>query len=296
MRHNWFKAKDDSYKVITTTDNPISVWTFTTEDGLVEQDSVTPSAINDDYYKATISTTGTDCFMLMKHDGACGILRIGNPEVLTIGYTGETDEVHNYVQYDMDGEELGSGDMVEIGEGFYYAEPESLESSFVVLMGYLIKNLEVPYLIVETDGGVKSVLAQQNFINEGFNTLGFLGERHSFFDLEQGKWINDDDVEAKAADMAKAVCHKYGLVWDDEDDDQWIGNYVKYLRTYQENDGKIRYYKVAKTPEDNVANFSLMQTDENGNLVVKGISMLLLQSLETINDTDGAIITFAEED
>ena len=295
MRHNLFKAKDTSFKVITTTDTAIAVWTFTTADGLTEQDSVTPSAINDDYYKAVISTASTDCFMLMKHDGECGIMRVGDPEVLTIGYTGETGETHTHVQYDMDGEELGNGDMIEIGEGFYYAEPASLESSFVVLMGTLVKNLEVPYMVVEVEGS-GGIEGDKQFLNTGYNTFGALADKHSYFDLEQGKWIQDDDRIAKASDLAMAVCHKYGLVWDDEDDDQWIGNYVKYVRSYDENDGakKFRLYKPSKTPLTNDANFDLHVTDEDGNYWVRGVALLLLQTLETINDTDGAIITYKE--
>jgi len=215
--------------------------------------------------------------------------------VLTIAYIGTTGETIPYIQYDMSGDEMESGDMTEIGEGFYYVDPESLDDSFFVLDDSLVKNLHVPYLVTgsgDGDGGGDIDTVDQNFVNTGFNMLGFLGNRHSYFDLDQGKWIEDDDVEARAADLAKAVCYKYDLVWDDKDDDLWIGNYMKYIRTYQENDGKVRYYKVAKTPEDNVANFNLMQTDEDGNLVIRGISLLMLQTLETIDDTEGALIKF----
>jgi len=294
MRHTNFIAKDTSFKIISTADTDVSVWKFTLDDGLVSQDSVTPEAIGD-YYKATISVPDEDCFILVVQDEIAGITRVGDPEVLVIIYTGETGDTLNYKQYDMDGSELDSGTATEIDEGFYYIEPESLDLSYFDIEGVL-KTLNVPYKVVNCTEGGDGVSATKNFVNVGFNTIGFLGNRHSYFDLDQGKWINDDDVEAKASDLAKAVCHKYDLVWDDKDDEKWIGNYVKYLRSYTENDGKVRYYKVAVTPETNDANFDLMQTDEGGNLVVKGVSLLILQSLESINDTDGVIIPFAEAD
>jgi len=292
MRHTGFRKKDSSFKLIGTTDAVVKVWTFTLDDGLVEQDDVTPDAIGD-YYSAEISTPDSDCFVFVVQDGDCGITRVGDPEVLVVSYSGKTGETYKYKQFDMDGGELDSGDMTEIGEGFYYIEPSSLDESYFDIEG-IIKTLVVPYNIVACSDNVE--LADEIFNNVGFNMFGFLGDRNSYFDLDNGKWVKDDDVEAKASDLAKAVCSKYDLVWDDEDDDKWIGKYIKYFRSYEENAGRIRYYKPYKTPDGNAANFSLMQTDEAGNLVIKGISMYLLQTLETVDDTDGATITFREAD
>jgi len=293
MRHTNFRATDSSFKIISKDSADVDFWTFTLADGLGTKDTVTPSAIGD-YYSATISTPSTDCFILAKQSDVSSILRVGDPEVLVIAYTSVLDQDNPYKQFDLDGEELDSGTMTQIGEGFYYVEPVSLDPSYFDLNDGLIKTLVVPYLVASNSGGEGGITADKIFQNLGFNMFGFLGERYSYFDLDQGKWINDDTIEAKASDLAKAVCFKYNLVWDDKDDDNWIGNYIKYIRSYEENAGKIRYYKPYKTPDDNDANFSLMQTDEDDNLVVKGVSMLLLQSLETINNTDGAIIPFRE--
>jgi len=291
MRHTGFRKKNSSFKVIGVTDAVVHVWTFTLNDGLTAQDDITPEAIGD-YYSAKIDTPDSDCFMFVVQDGTCGITRIGDPEVLVISYSGIAGETYSYKQLGMDGGELDSGDMTEISDGFYYIEPASLDESFFDIDGEL-KTLVVPYnVVVCTDGGV---VANGIFNNTGFNMFGFLGERHSYFDLDNGKWVKDDDVEAKASDLAKAVCSKYDLVWDDENDDKWIGNYIKYLLSYEENSGRMRYYKPYKTPDGNAANFSLMQKDEADNLVVKGVSMYLLQTLETVNGTDGATITFRED-
>lgn len=295
MRHSNFQNKDSSFKIINNSDSIIEIWTFTLIDGLTALDSITPSAVGN-YYKATISTPNVDCFMLMRIGGLAEIVRVGDPEALMVAYTGEIDQVKTYKQYDYDAAELDNASMVEIGEGFYYIEPAVLDRSFFDIEGSII-TLTLPYKVINCEEGAGSgsgPAADENFVNVGFNMFGFLGERHSYFDLGQGKWINDDAVDAKASDLAKAVCHKYSLVWDDEAHTDWIGNYIKYIRSYEENAGRVRYYKPYKTPDDNAANFSLMQNDESGNLVVKGVSILLLQTLETVNSTDGATIPFRE--
>jgi len=294
MRHTNFRSTDSSFKVISKDATDISVWTFTLTDGLVAQSSITPTSTGD-YYSGTVSTPTTDCFMLTLQGGVSGILRVGNPEVLVIGYTGEVEQTNTYRQLGLDGAELDSGNMSEIGEGFYYIEPVSLDTSYFDINDGYIKTLVVPYNIMDVTSSTSTgVTSDGYFGNTGFNMFGFLGERYSYFDLAQGKWINDDEVEAKASDLAKAVCNNYGLVWDDTTDAKWIGNYIKYIRTYTENDGYIRYYKPYKTPDTNDANFTLMQDDEAGNVVIKGISILFLQTLETVNTTDGILIPFKE--
>ena len=130
------------------------------------------------------------------------------------------------------------------------------------------------------------------YTNVGYNMFGFTGVRHSWFDIDASEWVNDDDVDAKASDLAKALCSNYSLVWDDQDDDNWIGNYISYIRSYDDNAKKFRLYKPSKTPETNDANFQLIIEDEDGNVWVRGVSVLLIQSLETISDTDGATIPF----
>ena len=294
MRHTNFKPKDTSFKVIDTTSANVHSWKFTLADGLTVLNTYIPNAIGD-YFSAEIITPDEDCWLLLEQNGNCSMIRVGDPEVLTVGFTGEEGGIHEYAQYDMDGTELANGYMTEIGNGFYYAEPVTLAASFFDLGGE-IKPLSVPYRVVDctNTGGGEAVGSPAIFNNTGFNMFGFLGERYSYFDQGLGKWVNDENVEAKASDLAKAVCHKYGLVWDDTADTQWVGNYIKYIRSYTENDGKIRYYKPFKTPDTDEANFSMMQDDEAGNLVVKGISMLLLQPLETVNGTDGVTIPFRE--
>lgn len=292
MRHTDFKAKNSSFNVIGTSSNNAKIWTFTLDDGLVAQDDATLDAIGD-YYSASISTPDKDCFMFVKYNNRCAILRVGDPEVLVIAYIGSEGETISYKQLDMDGKSIDDGDMTEIDEGFYYIEPSSTDKSFFDMGNGIIISLVVPYNVV-TVNGTNCLTSDGIFHNVGYNMFGFLGNKNSYYDLDNKKWIDDDNAEAKSSDLAKAVCGKYGLVWDDQDDDKWIGNYIKYLRSYTENDGKIRYYKPSVTPENNDANFSLIQEDEAGNLVVRGIDIYILQSLESVDGTDGVTITFKE--
>ncbi len=148
MRHNWFKAKDTSFKIIDKSDSDIEVMKFTLIDGLTVLDSVTPTA-KGDFFIAEIATPNENCWIFTIQNGACGMVRVGSPEILTIGYTGIEAQTHTHSQYDMDGTEVGTGDMTEIGKGFYYCEPFTLSASFVVLLDEIIKPLVVPY------GGVK---------------------------------------------------------------------------------------------------------------------------------------------
>jgi len=293
MRGINFKKQGASFKIIHKGDEDLSLWTFTLDDGLKSIDSPSKDVLVDDMYMATIDCDDEDYWLLVKWGTQTEMIMVGDAEVISWMYSGTTDATYNYRQIALDdGDDLKNEDMLEAGEGFYYIEPE-IEQSVAIFNDSLIATLTIPYIVINVDDNSGSeVSGDKTFINVGFNMFGFIGERHSYFDLDNGEWVNDDNMEAKASDLAKAVCYKYSLVWDNEDDDKYIGKYIKYIRSYTENDGKVRYYKPYKTPEDNDANFSLMQTDEDDNLVVKGVSILLLQTLETINDTDGAIITF----
>ena len=130
------------------------------------------------------------------------------------------------------------------------------------------------------------------FINVGYNMFGFTGSRHAYYEIGTG-WLEDADKEVRASDIAMAICDRYGLVWDDRDDPDWIGNWIKYIRSYDEDAKKFRLYTVI-TPETNDANFDLLTIDEDGNTHARGISLLLLDKLETIDNVDGATISFKE--
>lgn len=289
MRHTNFQNKNASFKVLNNTDSILKLYKFTLTDGLITLASPSITVIGN-YYRTSITTLDEDYFILIVWGSVIEIVRVGDPDILTIGYNGLISDTVPYKHFDIDGSLLAEGNMVEMGEGFYYIEPISLVQSFFDLSGSLI-TLAVPYKVINcTDTGTGETLSDANFINTGYNMFSYLGERYSYFDLVAGVWVNDVNVEATAADLAKAICFKYNLVWADKTDPLWIGNYIKYIRTYYENaDQKaFKLYAPSVTPETNSNNFFLHQTDEKGNLYIRGVSILLLQDLET----EGAVITF----
>ena len=92
---------------------------------------------------------------------------------------------------------------------------------------------------------------------------------------------------ARAEDLAKAVSVNYNLEWSDRTMSNHIYNYIKYFRSYDEEAKVFRLYAPSITPSTNPANFELIQEDELGNIFIKGISMLVVQDLETV--TDGSV-------
>ena len=139
------------------------------------------------------------------------------------------------------------------------------------------------------------IYADQNFIDVGYAEFGFLGDEFSYFDYENGIWVHDDTqmIRARASDLARAIAYKYGLVWDDRTDINWIGNFIAYLRTYNEEDKQFRLYAPSITPEDNYNNFPLIVRDEYGNQQLRGISILIKQPLITTPDgSEGIILPF----
>jgi hypothetical protein len=233
-----------------------------------------------------------DCIVCAVLNGQPVFMRVGEPPVAFYGYGFGTGKIIPYERMSVDGTTLQSGNLVEYGNGIYGFTPTSTEYSLISAGGY-VTSLDVPYnqICIENppgSGGEDSEGAESNFINVGYNMFGFTGVRNSYFD--GSAWVADAGSEAKASDLAKAVAYKYGLEWSNKSDPLWVGNYIKYIRTYVENDGQFKLYAPSVTPENNANNFNLMQTDEKGNEYVRGVSILLLQELET----GGATVPFRE--
>ena len=296
MEHNSTKDKNEVVDVYTNSPgNEIKIYSIVGSTATDITGTHPISEISTGIYKATFTTPTEDCLVCIVFNGTPTVIRVGDPLVKIITYTGVTGQTLSYLRIDSSGNTIESGTMDELGYGIYMKIPSDINYSIISIDGDTYA-LDLPYIttVAPPPSGEDGITADAIFNNVGYNMFGFLGNRNSYFSLSSGVWVNDETKEAKASDLAKAVCHKYGLVWDNIDDPLWIGNYIKYIQSYEENVGKIRYYKPFKTPDDNDANFSLMQTDESGNLVVKGVSMFLLQILENVNGTDGVTIPFKQ--
>ena len=217
------------------------------------------------------------------------VLRCGVPP-LKVFYTDknykETDNVY-YEQYNKLGNLLSTDYLNYLESGIGYFIPENEFESLIKIYNKTVSSsiLKLPYIEtkIETTPG-SGYSSNGLFVDTGFSNYGFIGEKFSYFDLDKGVWVNDLNRIARAEDLAKAVAFKYNLEWEDRANPLHIYNYIKYFRTYDEENGVFRLYAPSITPSDNAANFELIQKDELDNTFIKGVSMLLVQDLETVID------------
>jgi len=267
------------------------------EDNSFTQVPYTPDIINiyGDVYKTDITLPDEDCLLCILFKEQPIFIRVGEPTVRFLYYSGLAAETIAYSQFLSNGLQVGTGNLSELGFGFYQFTPSDLSLSiievndhpFIVKVPYLVTNVAPP-----STGGHQ---ADGYFADTGYNFFGFLGETNSYFDLGQGKWVNDPTRTAKASDIGRAVADRYTLEWTDNTLPNWIGNYVKYIRTYNEETKRFMVYTPSITPEDNINNFDLTTVDELDNHVVRGVQILLIQDLETIVEGSvGTIIDFRE--
>ncbi len=251
---------------------------------------------NNVFWVSSIQIPNEDCYLaivvyrnnkIVEHI----IIRSGIPQLKVFytdtAYTSEITDIQ-YEQYNKNGTLLDSGFLSHIDAGIYYFNPEN---EFESLLKFF-KNSEVissilklPYLQVKIEPGTGSGYTSNGlFLDTGFSNFGYIGEKYSYFDLDVGEWKLDPSKIAKAEDLAKAVAWHYNLEWIDRTSPNHIFNYIKYFRTYDEESSVFRLYAPSITPTDNPANFELIQEDELGNIFIKGVSMLLVQDLQTVPD------------
>ena len=296
MRGINFQKKKSSFKIMHKGKDPLQCWTYTTDTGLLGTLVPNTQNIIDDWYVVTIDTENEDYWFLYKWGDVRDVIMVGAAEVL-VWYLYEIENRNiPFKQLAVaDGTELKNEFLTELKYGFYYGEP-AIEKSICIIDDSTYGTLSIPYITINCNslvgGNGEDVNTDAYFSNVGYNLFGFLGEKHSYFNLDLGIWVEDQAITARASDIGKAICHKYDLVWDDRSHRKWIGNYVKYIRSYDENIKRFRLFKCGITPLTNEANFELHTLDEAGNYVVRGISLLLIKSLETIDSTDGAMIHF----
>lgn len=249
---------------------------------------------NDVFWVSNVILPNEDCYVILiiyRNNEIIDyvVLRCGVPP-LKVFYTDknykETDNVY-YEQYNKLGNLLSTDYLNYLESGIGYFVPENEFESLIKIYNKTVSSsiLKLPYIEtkIETTPG-SGYSSNGLFVDTGFSNYGFIGEKFSYFDLDKGVWVNDLNRIARAEDLAKAVSFKYNLEWFDRANPKHIYNYIKYFRTYDEESGVFRLYAPSITPSDNTANFELIQEDEFGNIFIKGVSMLLIQDLETAYD------------
>jgi hypothetical protein len=235
MRHTNFQDKLSSFSIVSDSDQlPKRIYTFDLTNGI--QEIAFPTVIQiGDYYKITLTTEDRDYFIFIEWGLIREIVRVGDPDVLVIGRAGDTGLQIYYKHINAtDGSVIDEGYFTEIGYNYYYIQPKELTKSFFDIEDTGLVTLVVPYKIVNVSETLTTgdIYADQNFIDVGYAEFGFLGDEFSYFDYENGIWVHDDAqmIRARASDLARAIAYKYGLVWDDRTDVNWIGNFIAYLK------------------------------------------------------------------
>jgi len=309
MQHSAIVKKNENITIFTYTnleDPYINVWKLD-ESGNFELlvDAYTVYQLNENYFKCTFKSPNDDCILCIKFGDFPTFVRVGNPKVRLMYYNDVINDTISYRQIDVNtGNIINEGTLLELEHGFYYKNIPTESYSIIEIknsFGYIEPNiLKLPYTTSsEPISGVSGYSATSNFLDVGLNAIGFLGNEKSKFDLGLKKWISSDSV-VSASELAKAVCSRYGLEWNrtvpsGQEDLQplWVGNYIKYIKTQDEEGGRALIYKPYITPETNSNNFKLIAYDELNNVQVKGLMILLNKPLEKlIDNSEGAIFDF----
>lgn len=295
MEHSAIRGKNEAVLIICKTEvAPPSLTIYKlTEGGTLTllTDTYTINDIGNSYYTSSITTPNEDCFLCVNFGGYPTFIRVGDPTIRFLYYRVNAGSTIPYSQFGVNGAVLSSGSLTDLNNGFYMFTPSNLGLS-IIEVDTEPSVLKVPYLVYSSVPTGYS--ANANFIDVGYNTIAFLGEEFSYFDTDQGKWVLNNLKHAKASDLAKAVTAKYNLTWaSDEADPLWIGNYISYIRAWDEETlgGRAFMYFPSRTPETNVHNFNLVTRDELDNIQVRGLTILLKQKL-TSTPGDGVVIDF----
>lgn len=264
------------------------------------QDTLT---YNNVFWVSSVQIPNEDCYLVLviyRNNIIVDyiVIRSGVPS-LKIFYTNpkytQIDSVY-YEQYNKMGNLLEMDYINYLNYGIGYFTPiNEFESLIKFHRNTEITSsiLKLPYIEVVIDTGTGGYSSNGLFVDTGFSNYGFIGEKHSYFDMLSGTWVKDINRTAKAEDLAKAVAWKYNLDWDNRTSPQHVYNYIKYFRTYDEENKRFLLYAPAITPSTDINNFELIQLDELGNTFVLGVSMLLVQDLETVSDSSvGVYIPF----
>ena len=250
MRHTDFIAKNSSFKIIDTCSDDTNVYKFTLADGLTELDSVSAIDIDNGFFTFEIQTPDEDCFIFTKQGNNIGINRVGNPDILVIVCFDE-DETISYKQYDMDGAELDSGDMNEIGAGFYYIEPAKLQKSFFNIANGLIVTLKVPYNAGAKKGTIS--LESNRFEMISIPVKGKTVEEYFLAKVEEvtGKSASESIEFVKAYPSNSVSSGKYLIFIPDVTKSQSASNF-KLVEDDNGEDATVPFLVKTKKFEDNI--------------------------------------------
>lgn len=160
MRHTDFFTKSSSLTAYSKSSNNPQIFTFTSSLSVF---SGVSTIVNIGVYnKLEIVLPDFDCFLFIKWDNNVEIVRVGIPSVLAICHLHNINLSMPYKHIDTDGNLLQSGNLTEIGECFYYINPQNLyNKSFFEIDNKHLITLKLPYPNLQSVGS-GSILLNPN--------------------------------------------------------------------------------------------------------------------------------------
>lgn len=153
MQHSLLRNKGEvvklfSHKDPTKVQKTLLVYSFTPEEGIQEILYPNPNItdLNVGYYSTEITTPDFDCYLLILFCGNPIVLRIGNPPLQFMYWSGKRINILPYHHFDEFGVLKAQGDLLSLGYGFYYYTPVEETLGYIEVEGRP-HILNVPYSV-----------------------------------------------------------------------------------------------------------------------------------------------------
>jgi len=149
MKTSSLRQRNENVRMFSNSkkSNDLKVFKF---NNVYDFDDVTEASpniqsMNNDHKKYDYVAPDEDCQICSIFNGYPIIFQVGSPEVRFIHYEGKTGKTINFKRIDENGDEIESGTLTELSNGFYYHVPSDLGTSIYVIHGksYILK---VPYI------------------------------------------------------------------------------------------------------------------------------------------------------
>jgi len=165
MRTSALKNRNSSYPIFSTSEETegLSLFKFANDLSFTDISPASPtiSNIGNGHKKTNVTTPDEDCIIMGKFNEYPVIFNVGQPVVKFIHYNGETGLTIPIERMKDDGTIVETGNLTELGNGFYYHVPSDLGLSIYMIDGES-HLMQVPYLGSAADSLSGSILLQKD--------------------------------------------------------------------------------------------------------------------------------------
>ena len=150
MRSSQLRQKNENICMFSNSNKPDSVKIYKFDKDYaftdISEDSPNIVQMSNNHKKYEFTAPNEDCQLCSIFNGYPVMLTIGSPEVRFLHYEGKTGATVPFKRIDDTGAEIESGNLTELGEGFYYHVPSDLGLSIYIVHGKS-QILKVPYIV-----------------------------------------------------------------------------------------------------------------------------------------------------